>query len=80
MFVGCEKMAILDSLFLNSMIILFPLFCYFLFAINEQNMGKKTSSILFDLALYTSLYLLIKCNTPYEGIKEMFLTVPLLAL
>jgi signal transduction histidine kinase len=60
------------------MFILFPLFGYFIFVINEKNVGKKTSSILFDLALFSSLYLIIKYQTSYEAVRIMFLPIPLL--
>lgn len=71
-------MNILEAIFLNSVFILLPLFSYFLFVTNERNLNKRTSSILFDLALYSSLYFMLKCDTTYTGIKIMFLTVPLL--
>lgn len=70
-------MTVLESLFLNALFILFPIFVYFLFAANH-GLGKRSEGILFDLAMYSSLYLLLRCETPYIGIKIMFLTVPLL--
>ena len=39
-------MNILETLSLSCIFILFPLFCYFIFVINEQNLGRKTSNVL----------------------------------
>ncbi|HHT38243.1 MAG TPA: HAMP domain-containing histidine kinase [Mollicutes bacterium] len=71
-------MNILETLSLSCIFILFPLFCYFIFVINEQNLGRKTSNVLFDVALYSSLYLILKVETEYISVKVMFITIPLL--
>ncbi|MFA5407223.1 MAG: HAMP domain-containing sensor histidine kinase [Bacilli bacterium] len=71
-------MDILEVLLLNFVFILFPLFTYFLFATAERNLNKKTRDILFDMALYSSLYLVLRCETTYVEIKLMFITLPLL--
>lgn len=78
MLVGCDEMTVIEDLFMNSLFILFPLFSYFLFATSTRNLNKHTKDILFDLALYTSLYCLLRNNTPNITFKMMFLTVPLL--
>lgn len=71
-------MNILENLVITSVFILFPLFSYFLFATNERNLNKRTSDILFDLALYTSLYLVLRYDMSNVSIRVMFMTVPLL--
>ncbi len=71
-------MDIFQSLFIIVVIILFPMFSYFIFASDMNNENNKSSKIIFDLALFTSLYLIFKCNCSYVSIKVMFLTVPLL--
>lgn len=71
-------MNILETLFLNFIFILFPLFCYYIYFINEQNIGRKTSDILFDVALFSTLYLILKIDTEYIYIKAMFMLIPLL--
>lgn len=78
MTMGGEGMNIIETLFLNSVFILFPLFSYFLFATSEHNLSARARNILFDFALYTSLYLILKCDTPHVAIRMMLLTVPLL--
>jgi two-component system sporulation sensor kinase B len=54
------------------------MFSYFLYVINEQNLGRKTSNLLFDLTLFSTLYLLLKFDIKITGIRLMFLTIPLL--
>lgn len=71
-------MDILHSLFIIVVIILFPMFSYFIFVSDMNHENNKTSKIIFDLALFTSLYLLFKCDCSIVSIKVMFLTVPLL--
>jgi two-component system sporulation sensor kinase B len=71
-------MNILEVLLLNAMFIMFPLLCYFIYVINEQNLGRKASDVLFDLALFSSLYFLLKYDMKYAEIRLMFLTIPLL--
>lgn len=71
-------MNILETLLLNFIFILFPLFCYYIYFINEQNLGRKTSDILLDVALFSTLYLILKIDTEYIYIKMMFMLIPLL--
>jgi signal transduction histidine kinase len=73
-----DNVNIFVTIFLDSLFILFPLFSYFLFVINEQNVGKETSDILFDLALCTSLYFILRYDVELMVVKVMFLTIPLL--
>lgn len=71
-------MYLFESLFIVAVIILFPMFCYSLFASDVNNVNKRTNNVIFDLALFSSLYFMFKGNSDYLGIKVMFLTVPLL--
>lgn len=71
-------MSIIELLLINSVFILFPLFSYFLFISSESNLTTRERSILFDFALYSSLYLVFRYNTPHVEIKAMLLTIPLL--
>ena len=71
-------MTIIESLLINSIFILFPLFCYFLFVTGERQLNKRTCDILFDMALFTSLYLIFKIDMPYVQVEVMFVTIPLL--
>ncbi|MDD2202893.1 MAG: HAMP domain-containing sensor histidine kinase [Bacilli bacterium] len=71
-------MTLIESFFVNSIFILFPLYCYFLFVTTENNLTKRVSDILFDLALFTSLYIISKFDIPYDQVKVMFITIPLL--
>lgn len=71
-------MNILEPIFYSFVMILFPLFAYFLYSIEQSNSNEHTNNVLLDLALYSSLYLILRINTDYIGVKIMFLTVPLL--
>ena len=72
-------MFILPIIFINIIFILFPLFSYFLFTIYRKDIGKKVDNILFDLALYTSVYLILSYNHGSDtNIIATFITIPLL--
>ncbi len=63
-----------ENMFINTVFILFSLFSYFLFLNYQKSCGKKINAILFDLTLYTSLYLIIR----YNDIEIMLIIIPLL--
>jgi two-component system, sporulation sensor kinase B len=71
-------MTILDALILKLIFILFPLFCYFLFAIYQKNVGQKTGEILFDVAIYSAVYLMLNYSSGYTGLVMALITTPLL--
>jgi two-component system sporulation sensor kinase B len=71
-------MNIFESLFINTVFILFPLFCYLLFVAHQRACGKKTNKIIYDVAIYTSLYLTLKYGTINMGISIMLIFIPLL--
>ena len=70
-------MTIFESILINTIFILFPLSCYFLFVINQKVGGKKIDDIFFDLAIYTSLYLILRYDTSLLGIKITLISIPL---
>ena len=70
-------MAIVEIIFIKIILILFPLFCYFLFVSGNIFISKK-ANIIFDIALYSSIYLVLKYETQYHSIDAMLLVIPLL--
>ena len=53
-------MKLFDSILLNSIYLLFPFSIYLILSIRYKNLDKKTSDVLFEVAVFSSLYLLFK--------------------
>ena len=70
-------MAIVEIIFIKIVLILFPLFCYFLFVSGNIFISKK-ANVIFDIALFSSIYLVLKYETQYYSIDAMLLVIPLL--
>lgn len=71
-------MNIFEYLFINIVLILFPLLCYLLFASYQKTYGKETNKIIFDLSIFTSLYLILKYGSNYMNINAVLVVIPLL--
>lgn len=53
-------MQLIDSLLLNVILIIFPLLLYLFYMIYNINVERKKNEYLLDIALFTSLYLILK--------------------
>ena len=53
-------MYLIDSLLLNMILIIFPILLYLFYMIYNSNKEERGKSFLFDISLYTSLYLILK--------------------
>ena len=53
-------MHLIDSLLLNVILIIFPLLLYLFYDIYNTNIQSKKNEYLLDIALFTSLYLILK--------------------
>ncbi|MFI3307995.1 MAG: HAMP domain-containing sensor histidine kinase [Mycoplasmatota bacterium] len=53
-------MEFIETITLNTILLIFPITIYAFYTINNKNYGKKYENSLFDFTLITSLYLLIK--------------------
>jgi signal transduction histidine kinase len=71
-------MVIFETIIINVIFILFPMFCYFLFVIYQRTFGKSVSDVLFDLALYSSIYLIIRYTDAFLTLKTVLIFIPLL--
>lgn len=71
-------MALVDTVVINTIFILFPLFGYFLLSIYTKDIGFKLDNLVFDLAVFTSLYLMFSFGHDDLLIKLTMLTIPLL--
>lgn len=71
-------MIIIDAIIINTVLILFPIFSYFLFSIYSKDAGHKVDDLVFDLAIYSSIYLILSHYEDIVLIKMVMLTIPLL--
>lgn len=70
-------MFMIDAFIINTVLILFPLFSYFLFSIYFKKSSFKLDQLVFDLAIYTSIYLILSFIEELILIKVVMLTIPL---
>ncbi len=69
----------LESLLLNSIYCIFPIFCYLFYVAYTKNVGEKEDKIMLDVALFSALYLNMKYGRDYFNIEPIILyNIPLL--
>ena len=71
-------MDLFEGTLLNLMCITFPLLVYIICTIYIKNLDKKMNYIILDIALYSSVYLLIKFGTNVFIYPLLLLNIPLL--
>lgn len=71
-------MDLFEGTLLNLMCITFPLLVYIICTIYIKNLDKKMNYIILDIALYSSIYLLIKFGTNVFIYPLLLLNIPLL--
>jgi signal transduction histidine kinase len=69
----------LDALLLNSIYCLFPLLSYLFYVAYTKNVGTNEDNLLFEIALFTIIYLNIKYGRAYFNVEPILLiNIPLL--
>lgn len=72
-------MSFFDGLLVNTVFILFPLLVYLIYVTYKNNVNEECNDIIFELMLFTSLYLIIRYgymkNNPHI---EFLIDIPLL--
>ena len=63
----------LDSFLLSFIFITFPLLLYLFYVAHSKNIEKKENDLFLGLALFSSIYLLIKLGFDYIGEKNILL-------
>ena len=71
-------MDLFEGTLLNLMCISFPLLIYIICTIYIKNLDRKMNYIILDIALYSSVYLLIKFGTNVFIYPLLLLNIPLL--
>jgi len=72
-------MIILENIFLNIILTLFPILVYFVYSCYSEINGKKNKSIVFELLMVTSLYLCLKYeNNITKNGMLLFSNIPIL--
>ena len=72
-------MSIFEGIIINIMYILFPLTVYLIYTAYTKNLDLKEKSIMLELALYSSLYMLIRYGVMFKTIYPVLLfNIPLL--
>lgn len=59
-------MNLFETMIINIIFTLVPILIYFFYLIFERNTAKKENNLIFDLALLSSVYLLIKYSSNYK--------------
>lgn len=72
-------MLYIDNMLLNIIYIIFPMFCYLFFVAYKKGIGAKENSIIFEISLFSAIYLCLKYGQDYY-IKEpiIIFNIPLL--
>lgn len=67
-------MEIFNLVLLNSILLLFPLIMYLFYVAHNRNIKKRENDLILGLALFSSMYLLIKFGTGYSS-EEIVLLI-----
>lgn len=71
-------MSFYESLFIDVVLILFPIFIYLLYVAYSNNNEKYKSELFFDFINLSTFYILYKCRIYFEdSIYLLFLNIPL---
>ena len=71
-------MSFYDSLFIDVILILFPVFVYLLYVAYSNNIEKSKNELFFDFVNLSTFYILYKCRIYFEdSIYLLFLNIPL---
>jgi len=62
-----------DNIMLSSICIMFPLLLYLFYVAHNRNIEKKENDLFLGLALFSSMYLLIKLSDNNLGIRNIFI-------
>lgn len=72
-------MNLFETIIIDIIFSIMPLLLYFFYLVFERNTEQKESDLIFDVALLSSLYLLLKCSTKYTfNPTSILLNIPLL--
>lgn len=72
-------MNIFEAVLLNTILIITPLLCYFIYVFFEKTLDKNKNGLFLDCALFTAVYLLIKFgNLSYNDVPIILLDIPLI--
>ena len=66
-------MSIFGGIIINATYILFPLTIYLIYSAYTKNLDLKEKSIILELALYSSLYMLIRYGVMFKSIYPALL-------
>lgn len=64
------------SVFLNSLYLLFPIFCYIFYIVYTKVSSKEEKSIFFDLALFSSFFICARFGT-FNLLATVLINIPL---
>lgn len=71
-------MNLFETLLLDTILILFPIICYFIYLFFQKTLSNKRNDIFFDFALFSSIYLLMKYGIDsYHEIPLILFDVPI---
>ena len=71
-------MSFYDSLFIDVVLILFPIFIYLLYVAYSNNVEKSKNELFLDFINISTFYILYKCKIYFEdSIYMLFLNIPL---
>ena len=72
-------MNLFNVILMNSILVVFPFCCYFLYLIYTKTLERKKSDLFLDIAIISSFYAILKFeNLNYLFITYIFLNIPLL--
>lgn len=70
----------LDSIMLNVLFLVTPIVCYLIYVVYENVLGKEINDIFFNLAILTSVYLIIKYSIYFNDNIDMLKVILIICL
>lgn len=73
-----DEMTLFDNILLQVIFVIFPLSVCGIYQIYAKNLDRERNDIIFDIALITMMYLMMKLNHNYSYILYFSLSIPLI--